>query len=125
HLLAQKALMRRRIVVAAVFAVCMAIMVSLLFAAGSLHSEGTGAMFIALGPIFPAFAMLLMFTSMTASANRFYAKFAPRLGQIDHEIMAFGVAALAKRYQGSLFVFDLAGMKALNELRMIDDRIEA
>ena len=121
---AQVVLVNRRIMQAALFAVGMSMMVAIYGIGFSTINKITGNDLTIAGSIFPALIMLLMFLGMVSSGQRFYKKFTPRLGQIDHEVMAFGPDALEKRYHGVLMVFDVAGMKALNVMRLTHRSLE-
>jgi hypothetical protein len=121
---AQVSMLNRRIALSIVFAISMLLMLAVYIAGFGTVSLEVGTDFILVAAIFPALAMLLMFFSMVSSGTRFYARFAPRLGQIDHEVMAFGAKALERRYYGSLLVFDVAGMKKLNNLRSHSAAVE-
>ena len=116
-LTAQIRMLNRRIAMAVVFTLAMLTMLALYLDGFGTVSVEAGTDTILLAAIFPAFAILPMFFWMLASANRFQERFTPRLGQIDHEVAAFGKKALERRYQGVLLVFDLAGMKLLNQHR--------
>lgn len=121
---AQAKMLNRRFVLAIIFAISMSMMLAVyLTGLGSISLE-SGTDVILIAAIFPALAMLLMFFWMVASAQRFYARFSPRLGQVDQEVMAFGAAALDKRYNAALIVFDMAGMKRLNEIRVLSPAFE-
>ncbi len=117
-LIAQAKMLNRRFALSIIFAISMGLMLAVYLTGLGAVSLEAGTDVILIAAIFPALAMLLMFFWMVASAQRFYARFSPRLGQADQEVMAFGAEALNKRYCATLFVFDMAGMKKLNQLRV-------
>lgn len=123
-LTAQARLLNRRIVTSLIFTAGMGIMLYYFVTGLKGVTDSMETDLILLAAIAPAISMLLMFFWMVSSANRFYQRFAPRLDQVDHEVMAFGYEALERRYYGCLLVFDLKGMKQLNMVRSGSPQLE-
>lgn len=64
----------------------------------------------------PALAIIVMLYLMFMNSLRFQKRYAPKLNQIDYEVMSFGEKALDKTYIGTFVAFDIVGTKALNEI---------
>jgi hypothetical protein len=125
ELVAQVILLNRRIWLSTLFTAGLLVMLFVFYQSfADVYTWGTGSIILVVS-IVPAIAMFLMFFYMVSSANRFYMKFSPRLGQIDHEVMTLGSEALKKRYHGVIFAFDIAGMKSLNTLRGMREGFES
>lgn len=116
ELLPQSLIMKQRLRIAAIYSLCM--ITDVLWQALTIRYAWTisAGNWIIMISTLPAVAMMLMLYLMFLSSQRFHKRYAPKLNQIDYEVLTLGQKALEKRYFGALAAFDLVGTKKLNKL---------
>lgn len=113
-LLAQATIVQRRIYVSVIYAVGTLVVAAAFLSFFRNMIVGTYSNDLTyIATVFPAVGMLVMLALSTQNASKVYAKLAPRLDQVDQEVIVFGEDALKRKYAGALFVFDVAGMRQL------------